>query len=88
MSSHFGDLIAAVDVVIAVHQHFGLDDRHDAFVLAQRGIAGERMRIGADAGIARHGAGPDIDHRAPLGELGAERAIFGEPFAQAVEALR
>ncbi len=25
-----GDLVAAVDVVVAVHQHFRLDDRHDA----------------------------------------------------------
>ena len=27
----------------AVHQHFRLDDRHDAVLLAQRGIAGERV---------------------------------------------
>ena len=44
-----GDLDAAVDVVVAVHQHFGLDDRHDVFVLAQRGVARERVRVGLDA---------------------------------------
>ena len=75
--------------MVAVHQHFRLDDRHDAFVLAERGIARERMRIGGDAGVARHvsAALADIDHRAPFGEFGAERAVFDEPLAQAVETL-
>ena len=82
-----GDLDAAVDIVAAVHQHFRLDDRHDAFALAQRGVAGERMRIGADAGVARHAVLADVDHRAPFGEFGAEPTIFGEPLAQAVEAF-
>ena len=31
--------------------------------------------------------GADVDHRAPLGELGAEPAIFDQPLAQPVEAL-
>ena len=44
-----GDLAAAVDVVVAVHQHFRLDDRHDLRRLAERGIARERMRVGVDA---------------------------------------
>src|SRR6202035_2756718 len=82
-----GDLGAAVDVVAAVHQHFGLDDRHDARVLAQRRVTRERVRIGADAGIARHAVLADVDHRAPFGEFGAEPAIFAEPLAQAVEAF-
>ena len=56
-------------------------------LLAQRGIAGERVRIGADAGVARHAVLADVDHRAPFGEFGAEPAIFGEPLAQAVEAF-
>ena len=34
-----------------------------------------------------HVALADVDHRPPLGEAGAEPAIFDEPFAQAVEAL-
>ena len=79
-------VVAAVDVVVAVHQHFRLDDRHDVFLLAERGIARERVRVGHDAGVARD-AGADVDHRAPFGELGAELAIFDEPLAQAVEAL-
>ena len=47
-----GDLVAAVDVVVAVHQHLGLDDRHDLRRLAERGVARERMRVGVDRGVA------------------------------------
>jgi len=39
------DLIALVDIVAAVHQHFGLDDRNDVAVLADRGITREGVRI-------------------------------------------
>jgi hypothetical protein len=43
----FGDAVAAVDVVqIAVHQHFGLDDRDDPSGLAERRIATERLGVG------------------------------------------
>ena len=40
-----GHFVAAVDVVVAVHQHFGLDDRHDLRGLAQRGVTRQRMGI-------------------------------------------
>ena len=70
---------------LAVHQHFRLDDRHDLRVLAQRGIARERMRVGDDAGIARD-ALADVDHRAPFREARALLVIFGEPVGELVEA--
>ena len=82
----FRDNVAAIDVVAAVHQHLGLHDRHDAFLLAERCITREHVGVRHDAGVARD-VGADVDHRAPLGELGAEAAIFGEPFAQAIEPL-
>ena len=41
-----GDLVAALDRVVAVHQDLGLDDRDDAGLLAQRGVARERVRVG------------------------------------------
>ena len=81
-----GHVVAHFDIVIAVHQDFGLDHRHDARFLAQRRIACERMAIGFDTGAARHVLA-DRDDRAPLGELGAEPGVFGEAVAQAVEAL-
>ncbi len=80
----FGDAVAGVDVVGAVHQDLGLDDRHDLLFLAERRIAGERVRIGLDAGPGRNPVA-DIDDGAPLGELRAQRAIFGKPLAQPIE---
>src|SRR4029450_11067646 len=81
-----GDDVAAVRVVIAVHQHFRLDDRHDVLLLTERGRARGGMRVGHDRGVARD-AGADIDHRAPFRELGAEPAIFDEALAQTVQPL-
>ena len=43
-----GHFLAALERVVAVHQHFGLDDRDDVRFLAQRRVAGERVRIGVD----------------------------------------
>ena len=61
------DLVATLDRVVAVHQHFGLDDRDDAFVLAQRGVTRERVRVHVEA-VLRRDARADVDHRAPLRE--------------------
>ena len=66
-------VVAGLDRVVAVHQHFGLDDRDDARFLRERRIARHRLRVGVDA-EARRDAGPDVDHRTPLGELRAELA--------------
>ena len=46
LQNALGDGIASVGVVIAVHQHFGLNDRDDAFLLAQRGIAPRARGVG------------------------------------------
>ena len=34
-----GHVVAALDRVVAVHQHLGLDDRHEPGLLAERGVA-------------------------------------------------
>ena len=47
-------LVAALDRVVGVHQHLGLDDRDDPGLLAQRGVARERVRVRADA-VRREG---------------------------------
>ena len=46
------DLVGAPDGVTAVHEHLGLHDRHDARLLAQRGVARERVRVHVDAVVA------------------------------------
>ena len=35
--------------MLAVHEHFRLDDGNQSGFLAQRGIASQRLRIGLDA---------------------------------------
>ena len=56
-----------VERVVAVHQHFRLDHRHETRLPGKRGVARQRMGVGLDAGAARE-AVADRDHRAPLGE--------------------
>ena len=50
-----GDLEGTLDRVVAVHEHLGLDDRHDARLLAQRGVARQRVGVHVDAVRARQG---------------------------------
>ena len=38
-----GHLFAALDRVVAIHQHLRLHDRHDVRLLAERGIARQRL---------------------------------------------
>ena len=44
-----GRPVARLDVVVGVHQHLGLDDRHDPLLLAERRVASERVRVRLDA---------------------------------------
>ena len=80
------DLVARLDRVVAVHQHLGLDDRNKIPLLAERRVARQRMRVGAEA-VVGGDAVADRDHRAPLGEARAEGGVLLEPRAQAVEPL-
>ena len=78
---------AGVDRVVGVHQHLGLDDRDEACLLADGRVAGERVRVRADA-AARGNAVADRDHGSPLGEARAERDVLLAALRQAVEAER
>ena len=42
-------LAAPVERMLAVHEHFRLDDGNQSGFLAQRGIASQRLRVGLDA---------------------------------------
>ena len=70
----------------SVLQHLGLDDRDDAGLLAERGVAGECVRVRPDAVLARLCVADGV-RRAPLGKAGSEVAVLLEPLAQAVEAF-
>ena len=80
------DLVAPLERVVAVHQHFGLDDRDDALVLAQRGVARERVRVHVEA-ETRRDVRADRDDRAPLREARTELAVLDETRAQPVETV-
>ena len=73
--------------MVGVHQHLGLDDRDDPGLLAERGVARERLGVDPDAVAARQ-AVADGQGGPPLGEPGAQLVVLGEPLAEAVEALR
>ena len=86
-----GDLVAA-SMSCSSPSPAGLDDRHDAFVLAGRRIACRRIALfGVDALVAWD-AGSDVDHGAPLGgrpgrdhstKRSRKTSTFGPDFAQA-----
>jgi len=70
--------------VIAVHQHFRLDHRHQALFLAQGSIAGERMGVGFDAG-ARGDVIANMDHRPPFGKTRTKFVILLQARTQTIE---
>ena len=73
--------------MIAIHQHFRLHHRHQTALLAQRGIAGQRMAVGLDAGTGRDVVA-DGNHRAPLGKPRAQLVVLLQAVTQAVQAFR
>ena len=81
------DLEAALERVVAVHQHFGLDDRDEPGFLRQRGVARECVGVRPDAVLARNPLA-DRDHGAPLREACTQPAVLFEPVPQTVESLR
>ena len=74
-----GDLVAALDGVVAVHEHLGLDDRDEARLLAERGVAREGVGVGVDA-VRGRDAGPmvmtarHLAKRAPRSRYSARRS--------------
>src|SRR5665213_3637442 len=70
--------------MIAFHKHFRLYNRHQARFLTQRGVAGQRLRIGLDAAPAWN-SGADRNHRTPLGKTGTHLKILFQAVAQSVQ---
>ena len=70
----------------AVHDHLGLDNRHDALLLAQRRVAGQCMSIDVQTVHAGR-IFIDIDHGAPFGETGTCLAILDQAVTQTIQPL-
>ena len=83
-STTVGDFFTSLDVVVRIHQHFGLDDRHDVGFLTQRGIARQRMRIDMDRVVGRRIVA-NRDDGAPLGETRTGRLVFFQALAQTIQ---
>ena len=70
--------------MVAVHEHFRLDDGDQSRFLAQRGIASQRLRVGLDATPAGNAVAYG-NHRAPLGKTGPHLRVFRQALAQSVQ---
>src|SRR5918992_1623 len=81
------DLLRALDRMVAVHQHLGLDDRDDAGLLAERGVARQGVGVQLDRAPGGQGLARDRDHRSPLGEARPELAVLRQAPSKAVESL-
>ena len=68
-----------------IHQHLWLDNRHEAGVLRNAGVVGQRVRIGLHARRARE-IGSDGNHCAPLVEASAQRIVLSASLCQSIEA--
>ena len=77
---------APLEGVCPVHEDLGLHDGHEPGLLGQRGVPGQRVRVGLDAG-GRWRVGADADDGAPLGEAGAEGGVLDEALPETVEPL-
>ncbi len=81
-----GYLAATLQGMLAVHEHFRLDDGDESGFLAQRGIASQRIRVGLDAASAGNAIAQG-KHRAPLGKAGTHLKILLEADTQSVQTL-
>ena len=79
-----GHLGAPLQGVLAVHEHFRLDDGDQSGFLAQRGVARQRLRVGLDAAPAGNAVAHG-NHRAPLGKTGAHLRVLSQAVAQSVQ---
>ena len=73
-----GDFEIPLDCVVAVHEHFRFDDRHQITFLTKCRVTRQRLRVGVDAG-ARGNPIADGNHGAPLRKARSELPVFGQP---------
>ena len=78
------DILAALDCVRSVHQHFRFDDRHKLLLLTERGVSRQGVCVGTHARGARQRV-RNANDRPPLREAGAHTAVLGEAIPKSVE---
>jgi len=80
---HGGGLI---NVVVAVHEDFGLDDGDEAALLASASITGKAPGVLLDGEGGGASVGRDLEHSSPLAEACALGVVSGGALLQAVKA--
>src|SRR5450759_843664 len=70
--------------MVALQEHFRLDDGNQSGFLAQRSITSQCLRISLDATPAGN-ACVQSNHRTPLGKTGAHLKVFSQAVAQSVQ---
>ena len=83
----FADLGVAIDIVVAVHQYFGLHDRYQTFCLANGSVACQHFGVGLDA-VQRRGMLVNGIDFAPFGEAGTLLPVATQTFGESVQTLR
>src|SRR6266516_1130935 len=84
--SFFGDLLATLDSMAAIHENLWLYNRRQPGFLAQSGETSQRMGVNRNAGLAGS-ALANGDDCAPFAETGAKIEIFFEALPQAIQTL-
>lgn len=79
-----GDLLGAVQVMVTIGQHLGLNDGHDALRLADGGVTGQHVGVLQDRLVAG-GVLADLQHATPLGKVAAVLLVLGATRSQVIE---
>src|SRR5262249_17897062 len=86
VENHSGDLLATLNRVRPVHEHFRLHDRHKILLLAEGGVSHQRMRISSDTGVTRQNI-RDVNTRPPFREASIHAVILPQTIPETIEAL-
>merc|ERR1711931_59287 len=78
-------VLAALQVVVAVGEDLRLNNGDNAVHLADAGIAGQDVGVLKDGQFG--GGGGDLQHTAPLGEIGTVLLVLGHTLIQAIKTL-
>jgi hypothetical protein len=80
----FRHLPASIERMIPIHQHFRFDDGDQSRFLAQRGIAGQGLRVGLDAASGGKSV-TQGNHGSPLGKASTHLEIASQSAMQPVQ---
>ena len=72
--------------MISVGKHFWFDDRHEAVLLTDAGVASQHVGV-LDHSLVRWAVRFDLEHTAPFGEAGTALLVLSAPLGETVQTL-